>query len=167
MRALLAILFVAAMGAVRAEIPAAYGPVVLEPAAGSGAEQVFDLSVPLELARTQHKRLFVYLGAPECSACRSYTLFLREHERELRPLLERFVVVDLRSSLRARRPAFVVMGRRYSTSEFKELIGDRDPDLPYPTWWLLTPAPREVRQLPRGVNHFVDLKSHEQWLAEP
>lgn len=167
MRALLAIFFAAMLSVAHAEIPAAYGPLVLEPVPSNGAEQVFDLSAPLQLARTQHKRLFVYLGAPECSACRSYTIFLQEHEREMRPLLDRLVVVDLRSSLRARRPTFVVSGRTYSTSEFKALIGDRDPDLPYPTWWLLTPAPKEVRQLPRGVNHFVDVESYAQWLAAP
>lgn len=167
MKRVMTMLLLTAAVATHAEIPADYGPMVVQPGLGSAGEQVFDLSPALQQARREHKRLFVYLGAAECTACRRYTAFLETHEREMRPLLGRFVVVDLRASLRSgRRPLFVVDERQYSTAEFKARIGDSDPDLPYPTWWILTPAAKEVRQLPRGVNHFVDVRSHASWLTE-
>jgi len=164
MKVLLAGLALVAL-AVHAEIPDRYEPLVVTGVAEGGAQRVFDLTAAFDKARQEHKPLFIYLGAAECPACREYTRFLEEHVKEMRPLFARVVLVDIRTTVRGPRPTFAVHGTRYSTAEFKALVGDSDPDLPYPSWWLLTPAGRQVRQLPRGVNHFLDVKSNAYWLT--
>jgi thioredoxin-related protein len=148
-----------------AEIPAGYSPVVLYPQRDTAQERVFDLTDAFERARRSGKPLLVYLGAAECPPCRQYTRFLSAHEADLRASFGKVVVVDVRTSIRGPRPTFVVDGHRYSTLEFKAVIGNTHPGLSYPTWWLISPEGRQVRQLPRGVEHFLDVKSHADWLS--
>lgn len=157
----LAMLFASA----RAEIPDSYSPVILTANPESAAERVFDLTPAFERARRLNRRVLIYLGAAECPPCRRYTGFLIEHERELRPLFGRVVVVDVRTSIRGPRPTFLLDGQRYSTLEFKAYMGNIDPGLSYPTWWLVDNAGRQVRSLPRGVEQFLDVSRYRDWLA--
>jgi len=75
------------------------------------------------------------------------------------------ILVDIRTTVRGPRPTFTLRGRKYSTAEFKALIGDTNPGFSYPTWWLLTPDAKQLRQLPRDVEEFVDVKRYDQWFA--
>lgn len=148
-----------------AEIPASYAPVVLTANPDTPAERVFDLSPAFAQARRQQRAVLIYIGASDCPPCRVYTAFLSEHARELRPVFDKLVVVDVRTTIRGPRPTFVLDGRKYSTLEFKALMGNTDPGLAYPTWWLVDASGRQVRPLPRGVENFLDVSRYREWLA--
>jgi len=165
MKALLAALCLMALETAHAEIPEPYKPMVVS-ASASGSLRVFDLTAAFDKARQLHKPIFIYLGAADCPACKQYSLFLEQHEKEMRPLFAKVVLVDIRASVRGPKPVFQIHGTMYSTADFKALVGDTDPDLPYPTWWLLTEDGKQVRQLPRGVNHFTKVKLHAHWLSQ-
>jgi thiol-disulfide isomerase/thioredoxin len=165
MRALAAGLLACAALWSHAEIPASYSPVVLHAQPDTAEERVFDLTAAFERARRSGKPVLIYLGAAECPPCRQYTQFLSEHEAQLRAPFGKVIVVDVRTSIRGPRPTFVFDGHRYSTLEFKAVIGNTQPGLSYPTWWLISPQGRQVRQLPRGVEQFLDVKSHAEWLS--
>jgi hypothetical protein len=49
-------------------------------------------------------------------------------------------------------------------AEFKKLIGDSESVLTYPAWWLLTPEAHQLRQLPHGSTHYMNLKNDIQLL---
>jgi len=83
----------------------------------------------------------------------------------MRPVFTKVILVDIRTTVRGPRPTFTLRGRKYSTAEFKALIGDTNPGFSYPTWWLLTPDAKQVRQLPRDVEEFVDVKRYGEWFA--
>jgi thioredoxin-related protein len=164
MKAFAALLLLLAVAA-QAEIPAAYSPIVLQAPAAGVDERVFDLTAAFRRAREEGKPLLVYLGAPDCPACREYTRFLRDHQSALAALFANAVVVDIRTSIRGPRPTFVLDGRRYGVAEFKALIGNTDPGLSYPTLWLIDPHGRQVRPLPRDLDHLLDVASYAEWLA--
>ena len=149
----------------RAEIPASYAPVVVRAQPDTAVERVFDLTPAFDRARERRQPLLVYVGAAECPPCRQYTQFLRDHESDLRPLFSKVVLVDVRTSIRGPRPTFVFDGHRYSTLEFKSAIGNTHPGLSYPTWWLISPQGKQLRQLPRGVDPFLDVENYVHWLA--
>lgn len=148
-----------------AEIPAAYAPIVLRAAPDSASERVFDLTPAFERARQRRRAVLIYLGASDCPPCQRYSRFLSEHERELRPVLDRVVLVDVRTSIRGPRPSFVFDGRKFSTLEFKALMGNADPGLAYPTWWLVNAEGRQIKPLPRGVAQFLEVGRYREWLA--
>jgi hypothetical protein len=163
-KALAAGLLLVALGA-RAEIPDIYAPLVVRAAPDTSAERVFDLTGAFDTARRLNRPLFVYVGAADCPFCKQYTQFLESHGREMHPVFTKVVLVDIRATLRGPRPTFTLHGQRYSTVEFKALIGDTNPGLSYPTWWLLTPDAKQVRQLPRDVEQFIDVKRYDEWFA--
>lgn len=148
-----------------AEIPASYGPIVLRPNPDSASERVFDLSPAFDKARRQKRAVLIYVGAADCPPCQLYTRFLIEHEREMRPVLDKVVLADVRTSIRGPRPTFLFDGRKYSTLEFKALMGNSDPGLAYPTWWLVNGEGRQIKPLPRGVEQFLDIGRYREWLT--
>ncbi len=162
---ILALLLGLFIAPVLAEIPDSYAPIVVRANPDSASERVFDLGPAFERARRQGRPVLIYLGAAECPPCQRYTQFLKDHEREMRPLLDKVVVVDVRTTIRGPRPTFLFGGNKYSTLEFKAFIGNADPGLAYPTWWLVNADGRQLRPLPRGVEQFVDVSRYRQWLA--
>jgi hypothetical protein len=74
------------------------------------------------------------------------------------------VVVDIRTWLRGGKIVFQISENRYSVAEFKKLIGDSESVLTYPAWWLLTPEAHQLRQLPHGSTHYMNLKNDIQLL---
>lgn len=164
MKSLAFALVLVAAGA-SAEIPGSYAPVVLRPSPDTAAERVFDLTPAFERARRQNRPLLIYVGAADCPPCQVFTRFLTEREREMRPVLDRVVLVDVRTTVRGPRPTFLLDGQKFSTLEFKRLIGNFDAGLAYPTWWLVNAEGRQIRPLPRGVEHHLDVGRYREWLA--
>ncbi len=148
-----------------AEIPDVYSPLVVRAAPDTNAERVFDLTPAFDTARQLNRPLFIYLGAADCPFCQQYTQFLQKHGREMRRVFAKVVLVDIRTTVRGPRPTFTLHGQRYSTLEFKVVIGDANRAFSYPTWWLVTADARQVRQLPRDVEQFVDVKRYDEWFA--
>lgn len=159
----LAIALIAAGAA--AEIPGNYAPIVLRANPDSAVERVFDLAPAFERARHQKRAVLIYVGASDCPPCQLYTRFLTERERDMRPVLEKVVLVDVRTTMRGPRPTFLFDGHKFTTLEFKRFIGNSDAGLAYPTWWLLNAEGRQIRPLPRGVVHFLDVERYREWLA--
>lgn len=148
-----------------AEIPASYAPIVLHANPDSAAERVFDLTPAFERARRENRAVLIYVGAIDCPPCQLYTRFLTERRREMEPVLGRVVLVDVRTTMRGPRPTFLLDGHKFSSLEFKRFIGNADAGLAYPTWWLVNSEGRQIRALPRGVVHFLDVNRYREWLA--
>jgi thiol-disulfide isomerase/thioredoxin len=153
-------------------IPAAYAPIVIEPAEmdGKGRDKVgdkpgdaaagrveFDLTAALARAQRENKRLYVYLGASDCPYCRRYEAFLDKNAAELVPHFKPYLVVDLRSSLstQAARLFIRVGPRSLPYAEFQRSINDeRARMLVYPSVWLFDPQLKPLMQMPAGTGTF-------------
>ncbi len=139
-------------------IPAAYAPVVIEPT-GAPAQAEFDLTAVQARARTENKRLYVYLGANDCPYCRKYEAFLAQNATELVPLFRshNFIVVDLRSSLsmQANKVLIRVGATSLPYADFQRSIGDvRARLLVYPSVWLFDGNLKPLMQMPAGTGTF-------------
>jgi PQQ-dependent catabolism-associated CXXCW motif protein len=154
----LAILLFAAQAAY-GEIPAFYHPMEISPPF-SFSERLIDLTPAFEKARQLNKPLLVYLGANDCPPCKHYTAFLEQHEEEMKPVFAKLVVVDIRTWLKGPKLIFQIYDKRYNIVQFKALVGDTNKGLFYPTWWLLTPEGKQVRQLPQSSFYFTSVESH-------
>ena len=151
-----ALLFTAATFACAAGIPAAYAPIVVEPATTAERSE-FDLSAALARARRENKRLYVYLGASDCPYCRRYEAFLEKNAAELVPHFKPYLIVDLRSSLAtvARRLYIRVGAKSLPYAEFQQSIHDeRARMLVYPSVWLLDAQLKPLMQMPAGTGTF-------------
>ena len=156
-RWLAALAFLVACAVAHAEgVPSAYGAIVVQPAGTPGRHE-FDLTAPLDRAKREGKRLYVYLGASDCPYCRKYEAFLAANADELVPHFKPYLVVDLRSALS------VTADRLYlrigSTSlpykAFQHSIGDeRERMLVYPSVWLLDEKAQPLMQMPAGTGTF-------------
>lgn len=150
-------LLAGAPGEAAAGIPAAYEPIVIQPA-GAPAKSEFDLSEALARARRENKSLYVYLGADDCRYCHKYEAFLASHVDELQPeFAARYLVVDLRSSLSVpSRLIYIKVGdKSLPYAEFQTSIGDeRARLLVYPSVWLLDGQARPLMQMPAGAGTF-------------
>lgn len=142
---------------VRAALPAAYTPLVVE-ARGGPERAEFDLSAALQRARHEGKSLYVYLGAHDCAFCRRYETFLERNAAELVPhFAAKYIVVDLRSALAIQAPRlhFRRGGRSLAYADFMRELGDeRERQLVYPSVWLLDADARPLMQMPAGTGTF-------------
>ncbi len=141
-----------------AGIPAPYAPLVIEPA-GAPARAEFDLSAALARARSENKRLYVYLGASDCPYCRKYEAFLDRNAAALVPhfVAEKYLVVDLRSalSITARQLYIRIGNRSLPYADFQRAIGDeRARMLVYPSVWLFDADAKPLMQMPAGTGTF-------------
>ena len=140
-----------------AGFPARYAPTVVMPA-GTPQRYEFDLSAALRRARSEHKRLYVYLGASDCPFCRKYEAFLERNADELVPQFAKdYLVVDLRSSLSVHADSlyFRIGGSSLPYAEFLRSIGDeRARQLVYPSVWLLDDQAKPLMQMPAGTGTF-------------
>lgn len=151
-----AVLLAAAPAVAAPGIPAAYAPLVVEPAGGPERAE-FDLDAALARAHRENKALYVYLGARECPYCRRYEAFLAANAAELVPHFASYLVVDLRSSLGVRADALYIRanGRSLPYAEFQRSIGDqRERLLVYPSVWLLDAQLKPLMQMPAGTGTF-------------
>jgi thiol-disulfide isomerase/thioredoxin len=143
--------------AVAAGLPAPYSPVVVQPT-GVPLRYEFDLSAALERARSENKRLYVYLGASDCPFCRRYEAFLDQNAGELVPHFSaQYIVVDLRSALSATsKLLFIRIGdRTLPYADFQRSIGDeRARMLVYPSVWLFDADAKPLMQMPAGTGTF-------------
>lgn len=157
MKLLVALLALCVSAAALAGLPAAYAPLVVQPS-GVPERWEFDLRPALERARSEGKRLYVYLGAQDCPFCRRYEAFLAAHARELAPHFARdWLVVDLRSTLAAQADKLYLRigDRALPYAEFQRSLGDeRARQLVYPSVWLLDGTPRPLMQMPAGTGTF-------------
>jgi thioredoxin-related protein len=156
--AAMAALAITGWGTAQAALPAAYKALVIE-ATGQPERYEFDLSAALALAKKDNKRLYVYLGARDCSYCRRYEAFLDKNAGELVPQFasKNYLIVELRSALSARAPKlFIRIGnssRAYA--DFQRDIGDeRARQLVYPSVWLFDAQARPLMQMPAGTGTF-------------
>jgi hypothetical protein len=151
------VLWVAAPAPVAAGIPSDYAPLVVLPT-GMPERFEFDLSAALARARTDNKRLYVYLGASDCPYCREYETFLAHNAVALAPeFVKDYLVVDLRSNLSvtARRLYIRIGGSSLPYTDFQRSIGDaRVRALVYPCVWLLDQQARPLMQMPTGAGTF-------------
>jgi hypothetical protein len=92
--------------------------------------------------------------------CKQYTAFLKKHKEEMKPAYAKLVLVDIRTWLKGPALTFQIYNNRYTVAEFKALVGDANKGLFYPTWWLLTPEGKQVRQLPQASTHLTSVANH-------
>lgn len=137
--------------------PAAYAPIVVQPA-GTPQRFEFDLTAALRRAQRERKRLYVYLGASDCPFCRKYEAFLDRNSAELVPHFAKdYLVVDLRSSLAVQAKLLHIRIGHSSLpyAEFQRSIGDeRARQLVYPSVWLLDANAKPLMQMPAGTGTF-------------
>ena len=143
--------------AANAAFPSAYSPVVVQPTAiAQGTE--FDLTPVLQRARSESKRLYVYLGASDCPFCHRYEEFLNANAAELVPQFKKqYLVADLRSKLSvdARQLHIRVGSSSFAYFDFQRSIGDeRTRMLVYPSVWLLDANAKPLMQMPAGTGTF-------------
>ncbi len=137
-----------------AHIPVEYQPLVVE-AEFSFSERLFDLTHAVEKSKTTGKPLLIYVGASDCGPCRQFTAFLASNRPALKDSFDKLLVVDVRTWLKGPTMSFVVGRQRYSTQEFKALVGDGNRAFVFPYLWLVDPSLRQVRQLPVGTENYV------------
>jgi hypothetical protein len=152
-----ALLLLALAGAAAAVgIPPAYTPMVVEPVVAPGRVE-FDLGPALARAKRENKRLYVYLGASDCTYCRRYENFLGKNAGELVPHFKPWIVVDLRSALmNTANQLFIRVGdKSLNYTDFQRSIGDqRVRMLVYPSVWLFDPQMKPLMQMPAGAGTF-------------
>lgn len=139
-----------------AGLPAAYSPMVVEPAASPGRTE-FDLRPMLARAKRENKRIYMYLGANDCPYCRRYENFLGKNAGELVPHFKPWIVVDLRSSLSTTQGQlfFRVGDKSLAYVDFQNAIGDeRARMLVYPSVWLFDPQMKPLMSMPAGTGTF-------------
>ncbi|MFM9914661.1 MAG: thioredoxin family protein [Rhizobacter sp.] len=139
-----------------AGLPDAYRAIVVQPT-GLPTQAEFDLRPAVERARHEKKPLYVYLGADDCPYCRRYEAFLEQNASELAPHFSRYVVVDLRSSLKIHTHTLFIRTHLGSLAyaDFQRTIGDeRARLLVYPTVWLLDANVKPLMQMPAGTGTF-------------
>jgi thioredoxin-related protein len=140
-----------------AGIPPDYSPLVVEPTVKDGRTE-FDLAPAQQRARSEKKRLYVYLGANDCPYCKLYEAFLRQNTSELVPEFARdYLVVDLRSSLSVKAGGlyFKVGGSSLDYRAFMQKLNDeRERLLVYPSVWLLDADLKPLMQMPAGTGTF-------------
>jgi hypothetical protein len=142
-----------------AAIPNEYTPVVVE-APFSLRERVFDLMPAVEASRKTGKPLFIYLGATDCPPCLDYKRFLSSHRAELKSAFSEFIVVDIRTWLRGPTMYIKVDDKRLTFNQFKALVGDTSKTLVFPSFWLLSPELKQLKQLPSGVKDYLNVGQH-------
>jgi len=142
-----------------AAIPNEYTPVVVE-APFSLRERVFDLMPAVETSRKTGKPLFIYLGAKDCPPCLEYKRFLSSHHAELNSAFSGLIVVDIRTWLRGPAMYLKVDDKRLTFNQFKILVGDTSKPLVFPSFWLLTPELKQLKQLPSGVKDYLSVNQH-------
>ncbi len=152
----MAVLLLAATQAA-AGIPAPYNPTAIQPA-GTPERYEFDLTAALQRARTENKRLYLYLGANDCPFCRKYEAFLDANAAALAPHFAKdYLVYDLRSTLKAQgeRLRFRIGDKSWAYKEFMTHLGDeRARQLVYPSVWLLNGEGKPLMQMPAGTGTF-------------
>jgi len=166
MKQLVAVLAMLACNAAHAAIPGELNPLVVE-APFSFFVREFDLTKAFEKSKAENKPMFIYLDAWDCPPCKEYAEFLGRNIEPLKPHFAKVVVVDIRTSLRGSALAFKIREKSYSFEAFKSLVGDNNTGLAYPYYWLISPAGRQVKQLPRGSVNYTDLDQHIQILKNP
>ena len=142
-----------------AAIPNDYSPVVVE-APFSLRERAFDLQPAVESSRKTGKPLFIYLGAADCPPCLQYKRFLASHRSELKDAFSEFVVVDIRTWLRGPTMYVKVDDKRLTFNQFKTWVGDTSKNLVFPSFWMLSPELKQLKQMPSGVNDFLSVTQH-------
>lgn len=147
-----------------ADIPNNYQPMVVE-APFSLSERVFDLTPALEESKKVKKPILIYFGAADCPPCKVYTAFLKDKASELQPHFSKYVVVDIRTWLKGGKIHFQIHDKKFTSKEFLNHIGDENKDLRYPSWWTLDQHAKVTKQLPRGIDSYIDVESHKQLLS--
>lgn len=149
-----------------AKIPSAYRPIIVEPPF-SFSERVVDLTDAIAKANRESKPLYVYLGAEDCPPCREYTAFLDKNLESLKDAFDRVVIVDVRTWLKGPKLIFKAGDKRYSFEEFTAAVGDKNKILTYPFYWLLSPALQQIKQLPQGARHYLNVEKQLEILRLP
>lgn len=150
----------------QAAIPSDYSPVVVE-APFSLRERVFDLTPAVASSKTSGKPLFIYLGAKDCPPCIEYKRFLSRHQAELKSAFSEVIVVDIRTWLRGPTMYLTVDDKRMTFNQFKTLVGDTSKTLVFPSYWLLSPELKQLKQLPSGVADYLNVNLHLDILKIP
>lgn len=151
---------------VRAEIPDSFQPLVVKPPF-SFSERLIDLTPAFQKSQQMKKPMLIYLGAADCPPCKNYTLFLEQHKDELQEALSDVVLVDIRTWLKGPKLTFQIFDKKYSVDEFVTRSGDTRNWGGYPWWWFLNPDGKQVRQLPKGSQHFTKVESHVELIKVP
>ncbi len=159
MRQLITLLIGIFVLSAQAAIPDDYSPVVVE-APFSLRERVFDLTPALEAAKKTGKSMVIYLGATDCPPCLQYTKFLASHRSELKEAFSQVVVVDIRTWLRGPTMYLRVNDKRLTFNQFKTLVGDASKTLVFPSFWLLSPELKQLKELPPGIKDFLSVSQH-------
>ncbi len=150
----------------RGEIPEEYQPIIVKPPF-SFSERLIDLSAAVERANLENKPLYIYLGAEDCPPCRTYKQFLSEHHPVLKDAYQRVVLVDIRTWLKGPDLVFKVGEKRYSFTEFNSLVGDSNKFLVYPYFWLVSPALKQLKQLPQRSRIYLQVEKQLEILRFP
>jgi thiol-disulfide isomerase/thioredoxin len=158
------VLLIVCVEAAEARFPDSYKAIAIEPPF-SFTERLIDLTPAIARAKTEEKPLFVHLGAKDCPPCRAYGEFLEQHRSDLEPIFRKVLIVDIRTWLKGPALIFKIEDRRYTLDEFKKLVGDKTDRFSYPYYWLLSPELKQIKQLPRGSNHYLSVESHKKLLA--
>jgi thioredoxin-related protein len=149
-----------------AAIPNDYAPVVVE-APFSLRERVFDITPALETAKSTGKPIFLYLGAKDCPPCLDYKRFLSDHRSELKEAFSEVVVVDIRTWLRGPSMSLKIKDQSLTFNQFKTLVGDTSKTLVFPSFWLLSPELKQLKELPSGVKAYLNVSQHLELLKIP
>ena len=166
MKHLIALLLCAASLGAQAKIPTDYNAIVVN-AVSSETETLFDITAAVERATRENKPMFVYMGAHDCPPCQDYERFLRRNWDALHASFDQVVVVDLRTALNSKRAIFIIGDKRYTYSQFLNLIGDSVTAHFYPRYWFITPQLRQVKQAPRNLRNFQNVETHLEFLKLP
>ncbi len=142
-----------------ADIPDSYKPVVIEPPFSFG-ERLIDLTLVIKKAISEGKPILLYMGAQDCPPCRQYEQFLIQHRSEVAAAYEPLMLVEVRSWLKGPQIVFQAGDRRFSLTEFKAVLGDKNKVFTWPYWWLISPDLKQIKQLPQGSSHYLTVDNH-------
>ncbi|MBQ0960668.1 thioredoxin family protein [Ideonella sp. 4Y11] len=144
----------------RAAIPAAYAPMVIEPAKpqGDAGPWQFDLRPAQARARQLKKDIYLVLTATDCHYCHRYEAFLAANAQALVPHFnQRWMVATMTAQLAvdAKRLHLRTEAHQGLYADFQRAIGDqRARLLVYPCVWVLSADGKPLMQMPAGAGTF-------------
>ena len=112
--------------------------------------------------------MYLYLSATDCPNCVEYQNFLKRHYPELCEAFGRVIFVDVRvGSMKGPQLTYRIGEKNYSHAQFKALVGDSNGGLWYPSFWLLTPELKQIRQFSYGTRAAMPVAKQLEVLSLP
>ena len=146
-----------------AGIPSEYQAITVQPPF-SFSQRVFDITSAVNKAKEEKKNLLIYLGAQDCPPCKTYENFLKENFTSLKDDFKKVIFLELDTYLKGPQIVIRVDGKDQNIKDFFLSAGQEKFILRYPSFWLLSPDLKIVKNLQRGITGLTTVEATKAML---